>query len=83
MSALIPIGNTMPVLHKAVGAYVRSRRKANKMSQSDLALLAGVGRRFVSDLENGKPTSRLDKVDAVLKVFGKRLGVVDRIEERS
>ena len=52
------------------------------MSQEDLALLSGVGRRFVSDLENGKPTSRLDKVDDVLKVFGKRLGVVDRVEDR-
>lgn len=78
---MIPIGS-MTSVHTTVGTFVRARRKANNMSQSDLALLSGVGRRFVSDLENGKPTSRLDKVDAVLRVFGKRLGVVDREKER-
>lgn len=47
------------------------------MSQTDLALLAGVGRRFVSELEAGKPTLQLGKVNAVLAVFGKCLGLVD------
>lgn len=48
------------------------------MSQTDLALLAGVGRRFVSELESGKSSLRLDKVEAVLAVFGQRLGAVDK-----
>lgn len=62
----------------ALAGFVRSRRKANSLSQDRLALLAGVGRRFVSDLENAKPTLRLDSVDAVLAIFGKQLGIVAR-----
>ncbi len=60
-----------------LGSQIRARRLANGMSQTDLALLAGVGRRFVSELESGKSSLRLDKVDAVLAVFGQRLGAVD------
>jgi y4mF family transcriptional regulator len=56
--------------------FVRERRKANGLTQLDLAKLAGVGRRFVVELEEGKPTLRMDAVNRVLKVFGKRLGVV-------
>ena len=65
----------------ALAEFVRRRRKANRMTQGDLALLAGVGRRFVSDLENGKQSLVLDKVNLVLKVFGQRLGPVDRERE--
>ena len=61
-----------------LGRFVRERRKANGLTQSELALLAGVGRRFVSELENGKPSLQVDKVDAILRVFGMRLGVVPR-----
>ncbi len=49
---------------------VRSRRRRAGLSQSELAKLAGVGRRFVSELEAGKPTMQLDRVLAVLLVFG-------------
>jgi y4mF family transcriptional regulator len=67
---------------ESVAAFVRRRRRANGLTQRELAELAGVGLRFVSELERGKPTLRVGKVDAVLRVFGKRLGVVDapRIE---
>jgi y4mF family transcriptional regulator len=64
-----------------LGEFVRRRRKANRLTQAELALLANVGRRFVSDLENGKQSLALDKVDLVLRVFGKRLGVVERERE--
>jgi len=57
--------------------FVRERRKANGLSQRELAELAGVGPRAVWDLERGKPTLRMDVVNAVLKVFGKTLGVVE------
>jgi y4mF family transcriptional regulator len=60
-----------------VASFVRERRRANRLTQRQLAELAGVGLRFVSELERGKPTARLGTVDAVLRVFGKRLGVVD------
>ena len=59
-----------------VGSFVRVRRKANKMTQRELAELAGVGTRFVSELERGKGSVRLDAVNAVLAVFGKQVGLV-------
>jgi predicted transcriptional regulator len=53
------------------------------MTQEDLAFKAGVGLRFVRDLEQGKPTLRMDKVNVVLALFGKELGPVEtpRMEE--
>jgi len=59
------------------GQWVRERRAANGMTQSELALLAGVGRRLISELERGKASVQLAGVDAVLAVFGKRLGIED------
>lgn len=64
-----------------VGTYVRARRKANGLSQQALAGLAGVSQPFLSELENGKPTLRMDAVNRVLAVFGKELGVVDAPRE--
>jgi transcriptional regulator with XRE-family HTH domain len=61
-----------------LGVYVRTRRQANGLSLRALADLAGVGVRFLNELERGKRTLRLDRVDAVLAVFGKQLGAVDR-----
>jgi y4mF family transcriptional regulator len=60
-----------------VGEFVRARRKAAGFTQGELGDLAGVGRRFVSELEQAKSTVRMDAVNKVLAVFGKRLGVVD------
>jgi y4mF family transcriptional regulator len=66
----------------AVREFVKSRRKANKLSQQELAELAGVGKRLIVELEAGKPTLRMDAVNRVLAVFGKTLGVVDRPKQR-
>lgn len=61
-----------------IGQFVRERRKASRLNQHDLSALAGVGQRFVSELERGKATVRLAEVDKVLEVFGKQLGLVER-----
>ena len=58
-----------------VAQFVRARRRASRLSQTALAELAGVGRRLVFDIERGKISLRLDAVNAVLRVFGKRLVV--------
>ena len=50
-------------------------RKAAGLTQAELAERAGVGLRFVRELEQGKPTVRLDKVNQVLALFGCELGV--------
>ncbi|MDR1265342.1 MAG: helix-turn-helix transcriptional regulator [Propionibacteriaceae bacterium] len=55
---------------EAVAAAVRQGRAARRLSQADLAAEAGVGRRFVSDLENGHPRAELGKVLAVLRALG-------------
>ena len=60
-----------------IGEFVRSRRKASGLTQQQLGELAGVGTRFVSELERGKPTVRLSVVNKVLTVFGKSLGIVE------
>ncbi|MEX2120583.1 MAG: helix-turn-helix transcriptional regulator [Pirellulales bacterium] len=60
-----------------IGEFVRGRRKASKLSQKELGELAGVGPRFVSELERGKPSVRLNAVNKVLAVFGKTLGIVE------
>jgi len=51
------------------------------MTQRELGELAGVGARFVSELERGKPTVRLSVVNKVLAVFGKSLGIVDAVRK--
>ena len=59
-----------------VAAFVRQKRKQYKMTQRDLADRAGVGIRFIRELEAGKPTLRMDKVNVVLDLFGHQLGPV-------
>lgn len=46
------------------------------LTQIDLAEKSGVGLRFVRELERGKPTLRLDKVNQVLALFGHEVGAV-------
>lgn len=50
--------------------YVKEMRRRYGLTQVDLAEKAGVGLRFVRDLEQGKPTLRLDKVNDILALFG-------------
>lgn len=53
-----------------LGRIVRERRHELAITQSDLAMVAGTGTRFVHDLERGKPTVRLDEVLRVLAALG-------------
>jgi y4mF family transcriptional regulator len=53
-----------------LSGFVKEKRKQASLSQPELAEKAGVGLRFVRDLEQGKPSLRLDKVNQVLKLFG-------------
>ena len=50
--------------------YVKEMRKLYRLTQIDLSQKAGVGLRFVRELEQGKETLRLDKVNQVLALFG-------------
>ena len=56
--------------------FVKEQRKLYHLTQVDLSERSGVGLRFVRDLEQGKPTLRMDKVNQVLNMFGAELGPV-------
>ena len=51
-------------------------RKEYHLTQQDLAYKSGVGLRFVREVEQGKPTVRMDKVNQVLELFNLQLGPV-------
>lgn len=61
--------------------YIKEMRRQCQLTQVDLAEKSGVGLRFVRELEQGKPTLRLDKVNQVLALFGKEMGPVDASRE--
>jgi y4mF family transcriptional regulator len=61
--------------------YVKEQRKALGLTQVDLAEQAGVGLRFVRDMEQGKGTLRMDKVNQVLALFGSKLGPIPMTAE--
>jgi y4mF family transcriptional regulator len=57
---------------------VREHRRQLGYTQAQLAARVGVGLRFLRELERGKPTLRMDRVEQVLAYFGLKLGVVAR-----
>lgn len=61
---------------KSISEYVKQMRKELNLTQKELSEKSGVGLRFVRELEQGKETLRLDKVNQVLNLFGAEAGVV-------
>jgi y4mF family transcriptional regulator len=60
----------------SLASFVKDKRKSVKLTQPELAEKAGVGLRFIRELEQGKETLRLDKVNQVLQLFGHEVGAV-------
>lgn len=81
---MFPLGNIS--MHERIqtteqlGSAVRAARTARGLRQEDLALASGTGRRFVIELEQGKPNLRLGSTLAVLRALGLRLEVGDSAE---
>lgn len=63
-----------------LSAHIKQRRKKFGLTQVELAMRAGVGLRFVRDMEQGKKSLRMDKVNEVLALFGEHLGPVKNEE---
>ena len=63
-------------MHNTFRQFVKQRRKQAGLTQEELAYKAGVGLRFVRDLEQGKLALRLDKVNQVLGLFNQQAGPV-------
>ncbi len=59
-----------------ISEFVKAKRKSVKLTQAELAAKSGVGLRFLRELEQGKTTLRLDKVNLVLRMFGHQVGPV-------
>ena len=53
-----------------IALFVRESRKAAGLTQEEFAVRSGLGLRFVRELEQGKPTVRMDKVNIALAMFG-------------
>lgn len=64
-----------------LGSALRRARKARGLRLEDVALGAGVGIRFVSELERGKATVRLAETLRVAATLGVKLALEDRLEQ--
>lgn len=63
-----PIG-TVEIMNK-IAEFVKMQRKAAHLSREKFAELSGLGVRFIRELESGKETLRMDKVNQALAMFG-------------
>lgn len=61
--------------------FVKEKRKKLNFTQEQLAQRSGVGLRFIRELEQGKKTLQMDKVNQVLFLFGYELGPLKKIFE--
>ena len=53
-----------------IAEFIKQKRKEAGLTQEDFAIRSGLGLRFVRELEQGKKTVRLDKVNVALSMFG-------------
>jgi len=65
-----------------LSVFLKEKRKQTNLTQQELALKAGVGLRFVRELEQGKTTLRIDKVNQVLRLFGHELSPTEMNREK-
>jgi y4mF family transcriptional regulator len=54
----------------AIAKYIKTERRKAGLTQEEFAMRSGLGRRFLRELEQGKETVRLDKVNQALAMFG-------------
>ena len=55
---------------KEIAAFIKQKRKEAGLTQEEFAIRSGLGLRFVRELEQGKETVRMDKVNQALAMFG-------------
>ena len=72
----LPYGNITS--SEDLGRLIRAHRKEQLATQAEFAALCGVGVRFISDMENGKPTIQLSKVLHVLRCLGLDMAIHPR-----
>ena len=67
---IVPVREIQGMSPKQIGQFVRGVRRKQGLRQDQLAAAAGVGVRFLVEVERGKPTAQLGKVLAVLDALG-------------
>lgn len=60
---------------KEIGKTIKVKRKELRLSQKDVSLATGLGTRFISEVENGKPSCQIEKVLQLLSVLGLKLTI--------
>ncbi len=63
-----------------IGKYIKEERKKAGLTQEEFAMRSGLGLRFIRELEQGKETVRLDKVNQALAMFG-MVAIPGKIED--
>lgn len=58
------------IIMNKIAEFIKQNRKANGLTQEEFAIRSGLGLRFVRELEQGKETVRMDKVNVALSMFG-------------
>ena len=53
-----------------IGKYIKQKRKEAGLTQEEFAMRSGLGLRFIREIEQGKETVRMDKVNQALAMFG-------------
>jgi y4mF family transcriptional regulator len=84
--AYFPFGKVMQrntLTPAEIGEMIRTTRKAAGLRQPELAGAAGVGVRFIVELEAGKPTAHLGKTLLVLSALGCDLKIVPPVEAKN
>ena len=59
-----------------IAEFVKTNRRKAGLTQGEFAMRSGLGLRFIRDLEQGKATVRMDKVNVALRMFGMEAGPV-------
>ncbi len=65
---------------RELGNLIRQHRQSMGLTQLDAAGMCGVGERFLSELERGKPSASLGRTIQVLKRLGLKIGVQRALE---
>ena len=71
------------IIMNRIGNYIKEERKKAGLMQEEFAMRSGLGLRFVRELEQGKETVRLDKVNQALAMFGKEAVPGEREDQQN
>ena len=65
-----------------ISEFIKTNRRAAGLTQEEFAVRSGLGLRFVRELEQGKESVRMDKVNVALAMFGME-AVPGRLEKKA